>query len=58
MAANRGGCPGMAAGRRVHVRLRNGYSTHEAEPQGWPAASARWTLIDSPFDILEWELVQ
>lgn len=58
MIANRGGCPGITAGRRVHVRLRNGYSTHEAEPNGWAASTSRWNLIGSPFDILEWELVQ
>jgi hypothetical protein len=49
--------PQRAVGRRVHVRLRNGYETRKNEPSGWEATSCRWMLIDDPFDILEYEIL-
>ncbi|WCT75927.1 hypothetical protein [Novosphingobium humi] len=60
MSRNQGGMPGMVAGKRVHVRLRNGYDTRNAEPMGWAAdgrSGCRWNLLGSPFDIVEWELI-
>ena len=42
---------------RVHVRLRNGWTSHNTGP--WPAAGTqpptRWSLVGHPFDIVTWE---
>ncbi|MDE1914704.1 MAG: hypothetical protein KGJ57_17610 [Sphingomonadales bacterium] len=60
MAPNPGHLPPEAAGRRVHVILRDGYDTRQREPAGWPADGARgcnWRIRNFRADILEWELV-
>ena len=53
MQANHGSMPGIAAGKRVRVKLRDG-RTFEAPADG--RFGVRWTLEDHPFDIVEWEL--
>ena len=71
MPYNEGRCPreaeirgedGSIAGfRKVHVVLRNGFSTRKAGHDPWPAGGARpptrWTLKGGSHDILEWEIV-
>jgi len=66
MQPNPGHCPpepdGTDEGKthRVHVRLRNGYTTLGHEPQGWPATgrgACRRSLTRHPFDIVEWEVI-
>jgi hypothetical protein len=67
---NRGECPpecivrdddGNITGfRRVHVRLRGGYTTVGREPSGWLSSGrggCRWTIRNDPFDITEYEVI-
>lgn len=60
MRPNEGFCPPEAAGRRVHVILRNGYDSRKKEPAGWEAVGrggCRWTLTGDPFDIAEYQVI-
>jgi hypothetical protein len=59
MKPNLGEIPRRARGKRVHVRLRNGYNTREHEPNGWAAdgpGGCRWSLQNDPFDIVEYDI--
>ena len=53
----RGNVTGYA---NVHVRLRNGYDSKARMVVPWPAGAGRyptrWTLVDHPADIVEWDL--
>jgi hypothetical protein len=60
MRTNHGKMPADAKGKRVHVVLRGGYATRGREPAGWAAdgkGGCDWTLSQSPFSIVEWEIV-
>ncbi len=45
--------PRGATGKRVKVKLRNGY----ASPGTWPVERQRWSLEDGPFDIVQFQVV-
>lgn len=63
-----GVCPGLAKGKRVIVKLRNG-TEHGREPvskeskAGWPADESAgrgpvdWRLTGSPFDVVAWDFL-
>lgn len=53
MQPNLGTCPPRARGRRVAVRLRNGYR-FDAPADGKQGCD--WSLSLGPFTIEEWEL--
>lgn len=63
---NPGYCPVDAEGKRVEVILRNGSHPSpdpiaQAVPGGWAASGkgrCRWTLIGSPFDILQYRVIK
>ncbi len=63
MHQNKGRCPDAARGKRVIVKLRNGRvcgvdPVGNALPTGWASQTTRWTLTDSPFDVIEWEIAK
>ncbi|KUR71214.1 hypothetical protein AQZ52_11120 [Novosphingobium fuchskuhlense] len=58
MPRNEGMQPGATKGKRVRVRLRNGYDSANYDPPHWPADTLRWTISTPPHpsDILAWKL--
>lgn len=67
---NPGYCPGLAKGKRVKVRLRNGRVCGDKPiangvPAGWHADATapgkgppiNWNLTGGDFDVIEWDFV-
>jgi hypothetical protein len=62
---NHGRMPGLAAGKRIVVELRNGSICGEqpvgsGSPAGWPAdgkGGCRWSLEGSDFDIVRYRIL-
>ncbi len=63
MKPNKGQCPREAVGKRVIVKLRNGRiagreQVTSVSPPGWDAKTTRWSLTDSPFDVIGYEVIK
>lgn len=56
MRPNPGICPDEARGKRVRVKLRNGYG-FEAPADDRRGAPLDWKLSGSVFDVLEYEVI-
>lgn len=59
---NRGTCPADAKGKRIRGVLRNGIRfgfepVANAVPLGWASETTNWRLADSPFDVVEFEVI-
>jgi hypothetical protein len=60
MQTNPGHFPDETSGKRVRVRLRNGYDTAAREPAGWAAdgkGGCNWKLQGHPFDIVSYQVI-
>ncbi|CAB5162785.1 hypothetical protein UFOVP152_51 [uncultured Caudovirales phage] len=60
MPRNTGTIPGMAKGKRVRVRLFNGFDSAAHDPPHWPADTLRWSLSSPPHpsDIKFWKVAE
>ena len=56
MIANPGRCPPEAQGKRVRVKLRNGYAFEAMADQVSRGLKLDWRLTGSSADLDEWEL--
>lgn len=58
MKPNPGYQPAETRGKRIRVRLANGYVAKDNGIQpGWGADTCRWRLEDFAFDIAEYEVL-
>lgn len=56
MTPNPGRCPPDALGKRVRVKLRNGYAFEAMADQVARGLKLDWRLTGSSADVIEWEL--
>lgn len=59
MRRNDGRFPRAAKGKRVRVRLFDGYDSASQSPGGWAADTTQWGISDPPkgYEVQEWELL-